>query len=144
MGSSPTTEPLVDTDDSDAPLAAVEAGDDAPGAATRANTSGSPLAAAMTVSAPATSPPRHSPAVLLIDVARMLRGRGLAVADSLAYSSDALSASAQLLRCMGIQPDHSVTRRTQPGGPVLMAAATLMRAAGIEPSTVVVWPGLPS
>lgn len=85
--------------------------------------------------------PRHSPVVLVIDVVRMLRGRGLGIAESTAYSSEALRASANLLRSIGVVPDHFAPRSVQANGPVLGAAATLMRAAGIEPNDIAVWPG---
>jgi hypothetical protein len=71
----------------------------------------------------------------------MLRGRGLGIVESTAYSGEALRASANLLRSIGVVPDHFAPRPVQANGPALDAAATLMRAAGIEPNDVVAWPG---
>jgi hypothetical protein len=138
MGSSPTAEPLVDTDDSDPP--SVDVADtvtDGPGSRPASTTSEPPAS----TSDAANHQPRHSPVVLVIDVVRMLRGRGLKVTEAHAYSSEAISACAQLLRCIGVQPHHFAARRAEPHGPIVTAAATLMRAAGIESNSVVTWPG---
>lgn len=139
MGSSLTPEPLVDTDGSGQP-AGNEVHEDC---TTRPSTSfdaGSPKTSAEHCDSVA-SLPRHSPVVLVIDVVRLLRGRGLAIVESTAYSGEALRASADLLRSMGVVPDDFVPRHVAKGGPELSAAATLMRAAGIEPNDVAVWPG---
>ena len=116
MGSSPTPQPVVDIEPS-------------------TSASGRPDA----------DPPklRHSAAVLLIDVVRLLHRRGLPVIEAHAYSSDALRAVAELLRCIGIEADPAATRPPTAHGPVLGAAARLLRAAGIEPNTVPAWPDTP-
>jgi hypothetical protein len=139
MGSSPTTEPLVDGDESSESIDA-----DANRDASAESGGGEPFVPARTrtvLRIPEGSPPRHSPVVLVVDVVRMLRGCGLGIVESTAYGGEALRASADLLRCIGVMPDHFAPRHVEADGPVLIAAATLMRAAGIEPNDVVVWPG---
>lgn len=140
MGSSPTPEPLVDAGDLGEP-SDVNAGNDMPAIRAGRATSEPSTRTSTPTGGPATAPPRHSPVVLVIDVVRMLRGRGLGIIESLAYSGEAVSASAELLRRIGIEPDHFAPRHPEADGPALAAAATLMRAAGIEPNYVVVWPG---
>ena len=81
--------------------------------------------------------------MLLIDVVRLLRRRGLPVVEAHAYSSDALRATAELLRCIGIEADPAATRPLTAHGPVLGAAARLLRADDIEPNTVLAWPDTP-
>jgi hypothetical protein len=139
MGSSPTHEPTVDSDASGESTGAEE--HENRGTRSSDNTSTVPARTAAAKGRPEDCLPRHSPVVLVIDVVRLLRGRGLGIAESTAYSGDTLRASADLLRSMGVVPDHFAPRHVEADGPALSAAATLMRAAGIEPNGVAVWPG---
>jgi hypothetical protein len=83
---------------------------------------------------------RYSPIVLVVDVVRVLRGRGVAVSELYEHAGPARRASADLLRWLGVQPDDS--QKVPPSEPsaVLLAAATLIHAAGIDPDAVVAWP----
>ncbi len=83
---------------------------------------------------------RYSPVALVIDVVRLLRGRGLAVADTYDHLGDLVHTSADLLRRLGVTPQDGLLPPPPVPGPALIAAATLMRAAGIEPDAVLIWP----
>jgi hypothetical protein len=78
--------------------------------------------------------------VLVVDVVRLLRDRGVAVSGALEHLHEAVDASTELLRRLGVEPDRRLLAKPVQHAPVIHAAAVLMRAAGIEPSTVAVWP----
>jgi hypothetical protein len=78
--------------------------------------------------------------VLVVDVIRLLRGRGVVVSEAPEDLHGAVEASADLLRRLGVESDERLLARPRRFTPELVAAAVLMRAAGIEPNAVSVWP----
>ncbi len=91
-----------------------------------------------------TAPPahslRHSPVALVIDVVRLRRGHGLTVSETYEHAGQAVRASADLLRWLGVEPDHNLPKPSVEHSPVVVPAETLTRAAGIDPDAVVSWP----
>ena len=88
--------------------------------------------------------PRYSPAVLMVHIVNLLRSQGLTVSETYQHGSEAMQASADLLRWLGVQPDPSAIRPPVDHGPVVVAASVLLRAAGIEPNAILAWPGRPA
>lgn len=84
--------------------------------------------------------PRYSPVVLVVDVVRLLRDRGVTVSGAFDELHEAVEASTDLLQRVGVEPDKRLSTKAIEHTPEIHAAAVLMRAAGIEPSTVAVWP----
>jgi hypothetical protein len=84
--------------------------------------------------------PRYSPVVLVVDVVRLLRDRGVSASGAIDQLHEAVEASTDLLQRLGVEPDKRVLTKPIEHTPEIHAAAVLMRAAGIEPSTVFVWP----
>jgi hypothetical protein len=74
------------------------------------------------------------------DVVNLLKGQGLAVSEAVDRLHEAVAASAELLRWVGVVPDRSVITRPREQMAEVVAAAVLMRAGGIEPSAVKAWP----
>ena len=97
-----------------------------------------------TVSATPEPLPRYSPVVLVLDVVHMLQGQGVAVSEAHENLHQAIEASTDLLRCLGVEPDKRLLIRLREITPELVAAAVLIRAAGIEPNAVKIWPGRPA
>ena len=87
---------------------------------------------------------QYSPIILVVDVIRLLRGRGVAVSEAPEDLHGAVQAGADLLRRLGVESDARLLTKPHGHTPELIAAAVLMRAAGIEPNAVSVWPGTSS
>lgn len=88
--------------------------------------------------------PRYSPVILVVDVVRLLRDRGVGASRAVDQLHETIEASTQLLQRLGVEPDKRISSTPVEHTPETHAAAVLMRAAGIEPSTVAVWPGRPA
>jgi hypothetical protein len=78
--------------------------------------------------------------VLTVEVVQLLHSQGVAVSEAIDNVHQAVEASAELLRAIGIIPDKRALARPSDHTSELIAAAVLMRAAGIEPSMVKIWP----
>jgi hypothetical protein len=85
--------------------------------------------------------PRYSPVVLVLDVVHLLGGQGVAVSEAHENLHEAIEASSDLLRWLGIEADKRLLIKPREAAPELVAAAVLMRAAGIEPNAIKIWPG---
>jgi hypothetical protein len=83
---------------------------------------------------------RYSPVVLVVDVVHLLQNQGVMVSEAVDKLHEAVEASAELLRRIGVVPDRSVISRPAMRTAELVAAAVLLRAAGIEPGAVRAWP----
>jgi hypothetical protein len=127
MASSPKEPPSVDPSSCDAPEANADEAQ-RPARRRRSRDHGDP------------SQGRYSPVVLVMDVVRLLHGQGVAVSEAVDRLHEAVEASTDLLRCVGVVPDTGVITRSREHTAELVAAAVLMRAAGIEPNTVKTWP----
>lgn len=84
--------------------------------------------------------PGYSPVILVVDVVRLLRGRGVAASSAVDQLHEAVEASTDLLLRLGVDPDKRLITKLAEHSPEIHAAAVLLRAAGIEPSAVVSWP----
>jgi hypothetical protein len=78
--------------------------------------------------------------VLVVDIVRLLRGRGVATSEAVDQLHEAVEASTDLLRRLGVEPVKTPLTKPIEHTPEIHAAAVLLRAAGIEPSAVSSWP----
>lgn len=52
--------------------------------------------------------PRYSPVILVVDVVRLLRGRGVAASGAVDQLYEAVEASTDLLQRLGVEPDKGM------------------------------------
>lgn len=71
--------------------------------------------------------PRYSPVILVVDVVRLLRDRGVGASGAVDQLHEAIDASTELLQRLGVEPDKRLLTKPVEHTPEIHAAAVLMR-----------------